>query len=219
MAFTMLVLLVILHLALCFFPSSGPMMLRIMVGMLQKDSCPRRTGTLDYFRDDVVFFYGPLYLEITCSRCLPEEYRVASFPGDDSRNGFRIQHSSWFNSGYTLASVYEAFWNNFTRSLLDMIAENCGVSAVAVHCWSSFNSFRGAQADSHGPVQKTIEIQYIDKVIDGVLQVQQIRALLWETVEIPQLQLVECLGQVVDILVVAQLQFPWSSRDSPVAVH
>ena len=48
----------------------------------------------------------------------------------------------------------------------------------------------GAQADSHGPVQKTVEIllQYIDKVIDGVVQVQQIRALLWETVEIPQLQ-------------------------------
>ena len=40
----------------------------------------------------------------------------------------------------------------------------------------------GAQADSHGPVQKTREIllQYIDKVIDGVVvQVQQIRALVW----------------------------------------
>ena len=45
-------------------------------------------------------------------------------------------------------------------------------------------------------------------MIDGVVQVQQIRAVLWETVEIPQLQLVECLGQVVDIPVVAQLQFP-----------
>ena len=45
-------------------------------------------------------FFGPLYLEVTCSSCLPEEYRVASSPGDDSRNGFRIQHSSWFNSGY-----------------------------------------------------------------------------------------------------------------------
>ena len=31
------------------------------------------------------------------------------------------------------ASVYEAFWKNFTRFLLDMTAENCGVSAVAVH--------------------------------------------------------------------------------------
>ena len=108
------------------------------------------------------------------------------------------------------ASVYEAFWKNFTRFLLDMTAENCGVSAVAVHRWSSIISFRGAQADSHGPLQKTIEIllQYIDNVIDGVVQVQQIRALLWETVENPQLQLVECLGQVVDIPVVAQLQFP-----------
>ena len=42
-------------------------------------------------------FSCPLYLVVTCSCYLPEEYTVASFPGDDSRNGFRIQHSSWFN--------------------------------------------------------------------------------------------------------------------------
>ena len=57
----------------------------------------RKIGLLGEY---VVFFNGPLYLEVTCSSYLPEEYRVASFPGDDSRNGFRIQHSSWFNSGY-----------------------------------------------------------------------------------------------------------------------
>ena len=54
---------------------------------------------------------------------------------------------------------------------------------------------RGAEADSLGPEipQKTIEIlplQYIDKVIDVVVQVQQVRAQSWVTVEIPQLQLV-----------------------------
>ena len=43
-ACTMLVLLVILHIALCFFPFVRPMMLRIMAGMHQKDSCPRRSG-------------------------------------------------------------------------------------------------------------------------------------------------------------------------------
>ena len=99
------------------------------------------------------------------------------------------------------ASVYEAFWKTFTRFLLDMTAENCGVSAVAVHRWLSIISFRGAQADSHGPVLKTMEI-FLQ--FDDVVQVQQIRALLWESVEI---QLVECLGQVVDISIVAQLQF------------
>ena len=47
-------------------------------------------------------------------------------------------------------------------------AENCGVSTVAVHRWSSIISCRGAEADSHGRVQRTLEIllQYIDKVID-----------------------------------------------------
>ena len=73
----------------------------------------------------MVFFYGPLYLEVILFELLPEEYRAASFPGDDSRMVFRIQHSSWFNNGYMFASVYEAFWKNFTRFLLDMTA-NCG---------------------------------------------------------------------------------------------
>ena len=66
----------------------------------------------------------------------------------------------WFNSGYICQST-EAWFVLKT-------AENCGVSAVAVHRWSSIISCRGAEAGSHGPVQITIEIllQYIDKVID-----------------------------------------------------
>ena len=58
----------------------------------------------------------------------------------------------------------------------------------------------GAVADSLGLVLQTTEIhqlQYIDGVFDVlVAQVQQIRAKSWETVEIPQLQLVSP-GQVV----------------------
>ena len=50
-----------------FLPFVRPMMLRIMAGKHQKDSFPRRTGKLDYFGDDVVFFYGPLFLEVICS--------------------------------------------------------------------------------------------------------------------------------------------------------
>ena len=108
-----------------------PMMLRIMAGMLQNDSCPRRTGKLDFLGDDVVFFYGPSYLEVTCSSCLLEEYRVASFPGDDSRNGFRIQHSSWFNRGYMFGiSLQRFFGSNFTLSyvkggLSDPVVDPC----------------------------------------------------------------------------------------------
>ena len=47
-AWTMLVLLVILHLAL-FLPFVMPMMLGIMAGMLRKDSCPRRTENWIFF--------------------------------------------------------------------------------------------------------------------------------------------------------------------------
>ena len=135
-----------------FVPFVRSMMLRIMAGMHQKDSCPRRTGKLDYFGDDVVFFYGPLYLEVTCSSCLPEEYRVALFR--EMTPGMVSVFSSLGSTADTCsASVYEVFWKNFTRFLLGMTAENCGVSAVAVHRWSSIISFHGAQADSHGPAQ------------------------------------------------------------------
>ena len=102
------------------FPSlvGRPRMLGILVGTDLKYSCSgmckklvflvflhfapcclRCTGKLDFGRWRL-FFSGPLYLEVICLSCLLEEYRVADFPGDDSRNGFSIQYSSWFNSGY-----------------------------------------------------------------------------------------------------------------------
>ena len=40
--------------------------------------CLRCTGILDFGRWRL-FFSGPLYLEATCSSCLPEEYRFAYF--------------------------------------------------------------------------------------------------------------------------------------------
>ena len=55
-----------------------------------------------------------------------------------------------------------------------------------------------------------------------VVQVQQVRALLWETVDDPTVAARRILlDKVVDILVVAQMQIPWSDfhRDTPVAVH
>ena len=68
----------------------------------------------------MVFFCGPLYLEVTCLSCLPEEYRVASFPGDYSWNGFRIQHSSRFNSGFMFGISLRGFFffEEFTLSFV-----------------------------------------------------------------------------------------------------
>ena len=57
MACAKLVFLVFLHLTLC---------------------CLRCTGKLDFGRWRL-FFSGPLYLAVTCSSCLPEEYSVAFF--------------------------------------------------------------------------------------------------------------------------------------------
>ena len=80
------------------FPSlvGRPRVLRILAGSDLKYSCSgmckagfsgvsaphavclRRTGKLDFGRWRL-FFSGPLYLAVTCSSCLPEEYRFASF--------------------------------------------------------------------------------------------------------------------------------------------
>ena len=67
----------------------------------------------------------------------------------------------------------------------------------------------GAVADSLGPIAIEIpQLQYIDQVFDVLVsQVQQIRALSWETVEIPQLQLVSS-GHVVARPVVCKRQVP-----------
>ena len=55
-----------------------PMKLCIMAGMVQKPLFPTSL----------------LYLAVTLlCLVLPLEYRTVEFPGDDSRNGFRVQHS------------------------------------------------------------------------------------------------------------------------------
>ena len=202
-------------------PFVRPMMLRIMAGTHQMDSCPRRSGNwifweMTWYSSTVPCIWKSL-VRAVCLRNTGLLLFREMTPGMVSVFSTLLGSTADTCS----ASVYEASWKNFTRFLLDMTAENCGVSAVAVHRWLSIISFRDAQADSHGPVQKTMEIplQYIDKVIDGVVQVQQIPALVWESVEIPQLQLVECLGQVVTSLSWRSCSFPWSSRDSPVAAH
>ena len=66
---------------------------------------------------------------------------------------------------------------------------------------------RGAEANSHGPVQETIEIlqlQYIDKVIDAgrAGPASSPGAHVEETAELPQLHPVEALDKVVDTPVV-----------------
>ena len=84
------VLLVVLHLALCFFLSSGP---RCSASWPVSTRRAVARGVQDNWiilEMTWYFFFGPLYLEVPCSSCLVEEYRVASFPGDDSRNGLRI---------------------------------------------------------------------------------------------------------------------------------
>ena len=104
-----------------------PRMLGILAGTDLKDSCSgmykagfsgvsapravlpeahRKIGLFGRWR---VFFFGPLYLEVTCSSfCLRST--ICFSPGDDSRNCLSIQHSSWFNSGYVFGISLQGFF-------------------------------------------------------------------------------------------------------------
>ena len=78
------VLLVILHLALCSFPVFRPVMLDIMAGTDQKDSCLEEYGKLDFTER---FYYVSVYsamlgLRVTCYAstygCFWEEFPTFS---------------------------------------------------------------------------------------------------------------------------------------------
>ena len=61
-----------------------------------------------------LFFFGPLYLEVTCS-CFCFRSTGLLISGDDSRNGFSILHSSWFNSGYMFGISLRGFFGRISR--------------------------------------------------------------------------------------------------------
>ena len=135
--------------------------------------CLRCTGKLDFWRWRL-FFSGSLYLEVICSSCLPEEYRVADFSGRSSRNGFSIQHSSWFNSGYMFGiSLPGLFWKNYPFYVKG------GLSDPEVDP-------RPSQIPM---VVEFLQLQYIDKMFDvrcaGPASSGSARE---NTVEFPQLQ-------------------------------
>ena len=117
----------------------------------------------------MVFFYGPLYLEVICSSFCLRSTGLLLFR--EMTPGMVSVFSTLLGSTADTcsASVYEAF-------LEELHTFSSGYDCIL---WT------GADAGPFGPsVQKIIEILllYIDKVIDGVvMQVQQIPALLWET--------------------------------------
>ena len=71
----------------------------------------------------MVLFYGPLYLDVLCSNCLPEEYMLLLFR--EMTPGLVSVFSTLLGStaDTCTASVYEAFWKNFTR-------RSCGLCRV-----------------------------------------------------------------------------------------
>ena len=84
------------------------------------------------------YFYGPLYMPVTCSvLALPEEYRNLYFLGDDSRFWFRIQYFAWSDSGYM--SVYVVVWK---ISLVFYVKMDTGSSSRLFGVWLSPEKYR-----------------------------------------------------------------------------
>ena len=96
-------------------------------------------------------------------------------------------------------------------------AENCGDSAVAarrIFGPGRRHLCRGAEADSHGPVQETIEILqllYIDKVVDVLVVPVQFRLQAWRRQPSSHNCSCRALDKVVDTPVVCNDQCPWCS--------
>ena len=85
----------------------------------------RSTGNFGVFWEITMrnYFYGPLYLS-----GVPLEVRVFGFFWKMT-SGISVCSTPWFDSGYTLGVSLQRPWSR--------TAENCGLYAVAVHCWSS----------------------------------------------------------------------------------
>ena len=85
---------------------------RIMAGMLQKDSCPRRTGIWIIWEMACIFL-RPLVSESHLFELLPEEYGVAYFR--DMTPGMVSVFSTLLGSTADTcsASVYEPFLEEF----------------------------------------------------------------------------------------------------------
>ena len=68
----------------------------------------------------MVFFFGPLYLEVTCSSCLPEKYRIAYFREMMTSGMFPVFSTLLGSTADTCsASVYEAFSEEFHAFLCE----------------------------------------------------------------------------------------------------
>ena len=82
------------------------------------------------FLGDVVFFCGPLYLEVTCSSCLPEEYMLLLFREMTPGIVFVFSTPLCSTVDTCSASVYEAFWKNFTRRSSSRLSPYSALSLV-----------------------------------------------------------------------------------------
>ena len=122
--------------------------------------------------------YDPLYLTVTLFGVRPWSTRLWIFLEVDFWMD-SVFRASWLDSGYMCTSGHGAF--------MVQTAENCGVSAVAVHDGRRYPR-RGAEAVSHGlAVQQTIEILLL--ILNTVIDVP-----VAQIVQVPSYMVVTCFG-------------------------
>ena len=167
-------------------------------------------------------FCHPLYLEVTFSSCLPEVYEFAYFweltPGMVSV--FSTLLGSTVNT--CSASVYEAFWKNFTLSYVKGGLSDPVVDTRPSDCklWSlrscSFIQFVDISVMAH---RQSLTVQTVRQTIDFL-------QLLYKVVDVPVCKSCRfpCCGaeacpmvQTVCTIVIPLLQFLDMVIDAPVA--
>ena len=113
-----------------------------------------------FLGDDYADFFDPLYLTVTCS----------AFAGGVQDYGrFWKMTSGCFPYPAPVGPILDTCYVSLRRPLVVSTAENCGVSAVAVHQGRRL-LLHGAQADRHGlAVQQTTGIRHLQFLNEVVL--------------------------------------------------
>ena len=123
-----------------FLPFVRPKMLRIMAGTHQKDSCPSRTGKLNFLGDYLVFSAAPVS-DSHLFGVRPWSTRLWIFLGDDIWR-YSVFSSIWFNTGNIITSVYGGLWFRLQKT-----AESPQLQFI----YGRRRSLRTSEADFHGP--------------------------------------------------------------------
>ena len=162
-----------------FLPFVRPKMLRIMASMHQRDSCPRRTGKLDYLGDDFTMFpYAAECLDfsVTCYASaygalvvfyIPWTVTCSEFASGVQDYGFS---GRWHPGLFPYSAPVGSTLDTCLRQFLEACGSDCKTaeSPQLQFIFGRRHSLRDAEADFLGLFSrpKFPQLPFIDEVFD-----------------------------------------------------